>query len=533
MLYRTYCASCIGIEAITVTVEVDVSQGISFYLVGLPDNAVRESQQRISTALQTIDAKIPGKRITVNLAPAHIKKEGSAFDLPIAIGILAASGQYTFPSLSRYLMMGELALDGSLRAVPGALAVAIHAARESFDACIFPVDSAYEACEADGIEVYAVRNLNEVISILSGEGIIKPVEPQPYEYSSAELHTEQISGQRSEQINGQISGQRYKQLTADERGIPDFAHIKGQSYVKRGLEIAAAGGHNALMCGSPGSGKSLMARAFPGILPLMEREEAIETSMIYSVSGKRISTLGLMRERPFRSPHYSASAISIIGGGIKAMPGEISLAHNGILYLDELPEFSSKLLEMLRQPMEDRVVSISRIKYQIEYPCNFMLIGSMNPCPCGFYGLQGDRCTCMPYVINRYRSRISGPLMDRIDIHLSVQPVSEDNLLSDSIAESSATIMQRVINARAIQKLRFEGSAQTNSRMTPAQIRQHCKLDSNGKKLLSAAITKLGLSARGYSKILKVALTIADLEGSASISSQHLAEAIQYRAETI
>ena len=513
MLCRTYCASCIGIEAITVTVEVDVSQGISFYLVGLPDNAVRESQQRISTALHTLNAKIPGKRITVNLAPADIKKEGSAFDLPIAIGILAASEQYTFSSLSRYLMMGELALDGSLRAVPGALAVAIHAARESFDACIFPIDSAYEACEAEGIEVYAVKNLKEVISILTGEGIIKPINPELDEFISSAKLT--------------------KSLTPDQRGIPDFAHIKGQDYVKRGLEIAAAGGHNALMCGSPGSGKSLLARAFPGILPFMERAEAIETGMIYSVSGKKNLSPGLMRERPFRAPHYSASAISIIGGGIKSMPGEISLAHNGVLYLDELPEFSPKLLEMLRQPMEDRVVSISRIRYQISYPCNFMLIASMNPCPCGFYGLSGDRCTCMPYAITRYRSRISGPLMDRIDIHLSVQPVSEENLLSDAISESSESIMQRVINARAIQKLRFETSAYTNSRMTPAQIRKYCKLDSNGKKLLATAISKLGLSARGYSKVLKVALTIADLDGSSSISNLHLAEAIQYRTETI
>lgn len=513
MLCRTYCASCIGIEAITVTVEVDVSQGISFYLVGLPDNAVRESQQRISTALHTLDAKIPGKRITVNLAPADIKKEGSAFDLPIAIGILAASGQYTFSSLSRYLMMGELALDGSLRAVPGALAVAIHAAKESFDACIFPVDSAYEACEAGGIEVYAARNLKEVISILSGENTIKPIDPE-------------VDGALS---NGKLS----KNLTPDQRGIPDFAHVKGQEHVKRGLEIAAAGGHNALMCGSPGSGKSLMARAFPGILPFMERDEAIETGMIYSVAGKKTTSQGLMRERPFRAPHYSASAISIIGGGNRAIPGEISLAHNGILYLDELPEFSPKLLEMLRQPMEDRSVSISRIRYQVIYPCNFMLVASMNPCPCGFYGLPGDRCSCMPYAVTRYRSRVSGPLMDRIDIHLSVQPVTQENLLSESVAEESESIMKRVTKARVIQKHRFQGNTYTNSQMTPAQIRQYCKLDANGKKLLSAAIAKLGLSARGYSKVLKVARTIADLDGCNSISSLHLAEAIQYRAETI
>lgn len=513
MLCRTYCASCIGIETITVTVEVDVSQGISFYLVGLPDNAVRESQQRISTALHTLDAKIPGKRVTVNLAPADIKKEGSAFDLPIAIGILAASGQYKFTSLSRYLMMGELALDGSLRAVPGALAVAIHAAKESFDACIFPIDSAYEACEASQIEIYGVKNLKEVISILSGEGVIKPIKPE-VDYS----------------INERALGNN---LSPDQRGVPDFAHIKGQEYIKRGLEIAAAGGHNALMCGSPGSGKSLMARAFPGILPFMEREEAIETGMIYSVSGKKNGSFGLMKERPFRAPHYSSSAISIIGGGVKAVPGEISLAHNGVLYLDELPEFSPKLLEMLRQPLEDKVVSISRIRYQVTYPCNFMLIASMNPCPCGYYGVPGDRCTCMPYAITRYRSRVSGPLIDRIDIHLSVQPVTQENLLSESVAECSGSIKQRVIDARIIQKNRYKNSCYTNSQMTPVQIREYCKLEESGKKLLSSAISKLGLSARGYSKILKVARTIADLQGCPSILSSHLAEAIQYRAETI
>lgn len=503
MLCRTYCASCIGIEAITVTVEVDVSQGISFYLVGLPDNAVRESQQRISTALHTLNAKIPGKKITVNLAPAHIKKEGSAFDLPIAIGILAASGQHKFQSLSKYLMMGELALDGTLRAVPGALAVAIHAAKESFNGCIFPVESAYEACEADGIDIYAAKSLKEVISILSGEEIIKPIEAKTTRF------------------------------TPEQKEIPDFAYIKGQEYIKRGLEIAAAGGHNVLMCGSPGSGKSLMAKAFPGILPYMHRDEAIETGMIYSVAGKKNLAMGLMRERPFRAPHYSSSAISIIGGGTRAVPGEISLAHNGVLYLDELPEFSPKLLEMLRQPLEDKIVSISRVKYQVSYPCNFMLIASMNPCPCGYYGLPGDRCSCMPYAIKRYRSRISGPLIDRIDIHLSVQPVTQDNLLSDNIAESSNSIKERVINARKIQKKRFNGNSFTNSQMTPAQIKDYCKLEEKGKNLLSNTVSKLGLSARGYSKILKVARTIADLEGANSILSLHLAEAIQYRAETI
>ncbi|MDP3437859.1 MAG: YifB family Mg chelatase-like AAA ATPase, partial [Bacteroidales bacterium] len=348
MLSRTYCASCIGIEAITVTIEVDVSQGISFFLVGLPDSAVRESQQRISTALMTIGARIPGKKIIVNMAPADLRKEGSSFDLAIAVGILAASEQYIFNSLSSYIIMGELALDGSLRAVPGALPIAVHAREESFRGCIFPVESAMEASEIDGIVIYAAHNLADVISILLDDGVISPVKP----YSE----------------DACFDGADVNSPLWQSSFAPDFAEIKGQEHAKRGLEIAAAGGHNLLMCGTPGSGKSLMAKAFAGILPPLGRDESIETSMIYSVAGRGHSFKGLIRERPFRAPHHSSSAIAIAGGGTKAFPGEISLAHNGVLFMDELPEFSRHLLELLRQPLEERVISLSRANYKVTYP---------------------------------------------------------------------------------------------------------------------------------------------------------------------
>ncbi|OFX81249.1 MAG: magnesium chelatase, partial [Bacteroidetes bacterium GWE2_40_15] len=396
MLSRTYCASCIGIEAITVTIEVDVSQGISFFLVGLPDSAVRESQQRISTALMTIGARIPGKKIIVNMAPADLRKEGSSFDLAIAVGILAASEQYIFNSLSSYIIMGELALDGSLRAVPGALPIAVHAREESFRGCIFPVESAMEASDIDGIVIYAAHNLADVISILLDDGVISPVKP----YSE----------------DACFDGADVNSPLWQSSFAPDFAEIKGQEHAKRGLEIAAAGGHNLLMCGIPGSGKSLMAKAFAGILPPLGRDESIETSMIYSVAGRGHSFKGLIRERPFRAPHHSSSAIAIAGGGTKAFPGEISLAHNGVLFMDELPEFSRHLLELLRQPLEERVISLSRANYKVTYPCNFQLLASMNPCPCGFYGDSAGRCTCSPYMISRYAAKVSGPLLDRIEM---------------------------------------------------------------------------------------------------------------------
>lgn len=501
MLSRTYCAVCYGVEAVTVTIEVDVTLGINFYLVGLPDSAVRESQQRISTALRTIDAKIPGKKITINLAPADIKKEGSSFDLAIAVGILAASGQYNLFNLESFMIVGELALDGSLRPVPGALSIAMHAAEEQFAACIFPLESAYEACEASNIEVYGAKNIKEVVAILMGEGDFSPLLP-------------------NEQVAESVVTE-----------IPDFALIKGQEYVKRGVEIAAAGGHNLLMCGAPGSGKSLIAKAIAGILPPLERREAIETTVVYSLSHRvrERTHVGLIRSRPFRAPHYSSSAVSIIGGGQKALPGEISLAHNGVLYLDELPEFSGRLLEMLRQPLEERVVSISRARYKVTYPCNFMLVASMNPCPCGYYGLPGDRCICTPYMVTRYLSKISGPLMDRIDIDIAVNPIPSERLLSGSLAEASSVVRERVIAARTLQYNRFEGRISTNSQMSSGEIAQFCKIGKEERGLITMAIDRFNLSARGFDKILKVARTIADLDGSSDIKSAHLAEAIQYR----
>lgn len=501
MVYRSYSAALNGIEATTVTVETEVSRGVHFYLVGLPDSAVRESQQRISAALRVVNAKIPGKRITINLAPANIKKEGSSFDLSIAIGILAATGQYHFPNLESYMIMGELALDGSLRPVPGALSIALHAANSSFKRSIFPLQSAYEACEADNIEVYGLTTLQEVIALLSGERSIEPL--------------------KRECNRGQFGEIEYISL---------FEDIKGQFYAKRALEVAAAGSHNILLVGAPGSGKSMMAQALPSILPPLERDEAIESTMIHSLIQRKGSPSGLIYQRAFRAPHYSSSPTSIMGGGARANPGEISLAHNGVLYFDELSEFTPKLLEMLRQPMEDREISISRAHYKVTYPANFMFVASMNPCPCGFFGVTDGDCHCTPYALSRYLSKISGPLLDRIDIRVEVLPVEKETLLHESKGETSKEIAERVAKARAIQRARFSGAERrTNSQMGPREIKLFCKLDRDGHRVLSKAIDTLNLSARGYSRALKVARTIADLDSSKEIKLAHIAEAIQYR----
>lgn len=503
MLSKTYCAACLGVDAYTITVEVMVTTGISFHLVGLPDSAVRESQQRIGTALQTIGCRIPGKKIVINLAPADIRKEGSSLDLAIAVGILSASGQYTFAEPEQFILAGELALDGSLRPVAGALSIAEHAKKCGFRGCIFPMSSAMEAAEIAEIEIYGAGNIDDVVSILINDGTIEPL-PEP--------------------ISASFERERHFEV--------DFCDIKGQASAKRALEVAAAGGHNIIMTGPPGAGKSLLAKSLPSILPLMNRHEAFETSKVYSVANKGLRD-GLIWERPFRSPHHSASVHSITGGGTNSVPGEISLAHNGILFLDEIAEFPRSVTESLRQPLEERFISISRLKHRIMYPASFMLVASMNPCPCGFYGSDRDKCSCSAWQINRYLARISGPLLDRIDLRIEVNNVNAAVLGADETPERSSSVRERVTAAREVQKRRFNSSGDnllnTNSQMGVRQIKKFCMVTTSGRALLTNAAEKLNLSARAYSRVLKVARTIADLEGEELISPSHIAEAIQYR----